>query len=63
MTSNLEKVIGVRVTGELYELLAKVCADRGEDVAGFTRRAILRELAELSFLPPEQKKALGVATA
>jgi hypothetical protein len=57
---NLKKNIGVRVTEELYNLLNQVCADRGEDVAGFIRRSILKELASLSFLGPEQKKALGV---
>jgi predicted DNA-binding protein len=61
LNSNLERTIGVRVSEQLYELLGKVCNNRGEDVAGFVRRAILRELAELSFLPDEQKKALGVS--
>jgi hypothetical protein len=52
--------VGVRVTNNLHKLLVKVCKDRGEDVSDFVRRAILKELAELSFLPAEQKKALGV---
>ena len=60
MHSNLERTIGVRVTEELYQLLTTVCQHRGEDVAGFIRRAILTELAQLSFLPDDQKKALGV---
>lgn len=60
MNSNLERTIGIRVTQELYSLLNKVCDNRGEDVAGFIRRSILKELATLSFLPDEQKKALGV---
>jgi predicted DNA-binding protein len=62
MKTNLEKVIGIRVTDELYKMLEKVCENRGEDMAGFVRRSILKELATLSFLPPEQKKALGVST-
>jgi predicted DNA-binding protein len=62
LNHNLEKTIGVRVTEELYELLTKVCNNRGEDVAGFIRRAVLRELAELGYLSAEQKKALGVST-
>jgi hypothetical protein len=57
---NLEKVVGVRVTKELYNMLGEVCTARGEDVADFIRRAILKELASLSFLPAEQKKALGI---
>jgi len=60
MTNNLTKVVGVRVTSKLYSLVGKVCENRGEDVSDFIRRAILKELAELSFLPSEQKKALGV---
>lgn len=57
----LGKVVGVRVTTELYELINKVCQNRGEDVSDFIRRSVLKELAELGFLPIEQKKALGVA--
>jgi hypothetical protein len=60
LNSNLEKTIGVRVTEQLYMLLTKVCSNRGEDVSDFIRRAILKELASLSFLDPEQKKALGI---
>jgi len=59
--SNLDKVVGVRVTSNLYNLLVKISNNRGEDVSDFIRRAILKELANLSFLPSEQKKALGVA--
>ncbi|MEM5831307.1 MAG: hypothetical protein ABIL89_08030 [candidate division WOR-3 bacterium] len=54
------KYIGVRLTEELYELLKKVCAGRGEDPSDFIRRATLRELASLSILSDEQKKFLGV---
>ena len=59
--ANLDKVVGVRVTSNLYNLLVKISNNRGEDVSDFIRRAILKELANLSFLPSEQKKALGVA--
>ena len=58
--SNLNKVVGVRVTDKLYKLLDGICNDRGEDVSDFVRRAILKELASLSFLPHNQKKALGI---
>ena len=57
---NLIKVVGVRVTDELYAQLRAISNARGEDVSDFVRRAILKELASLSFLPPEQKKALGL---
>jgi len=60
-SDNLERTIGIRVTEQLYQLLNKVCNNRGEDVAGFIRRTVLKELAELSYLSAEQKKALGVA--
>ena len=56
------KMIGVRLPNENIVLLKKVCKARGEDLSDFVRRAIYKELADLSFLPKEQKKALGVAT-
>ena len=59
--SNLTKVVGVRVTEDLYSKLETVSEDRGEDVSDFVRRAILKELASLSFLSQEQKKALGIS--
>jgi len=58
--TNLAKVVGVRVTEELYSLLRIVCEARGEDVSDFIRRAVLKELASLSFLSVDQKKALGI---
>lgn len=48
------------MTDDLADLLREVSKARGEDVSDFVRRAILRELAQLSFLPDRQKKALGV---
>jgi uncharacterized protein (DUF1778 family) len=60
--SKLEKTVGVRVTTELYNMLGEVCRARGEDMADFIRRAVLKELASLSFLPAVQKKALGIKT-
>ena len=57
---NLIKVVGVRVTDNLYSQLKAVSNARGEDVSDFVRRAILKVLARLSFLSSEQKKALGI---
>jgi uncharacterized protein (DUF1778 family) len=54
------QVVGIRVSVELYKLLSQVSDARGECIADFVRRSILKELATLSFLPAEQKKALGV---
>lgn len=56
--SNL--TLGVRVTLEDRRLLEMVCNARGEDLSDFVRRAIRKELASLSFLPDDQKKALGI---
>lgn len=55
-------VITVRVPQEDKVLLEKVCRFRGEDVSGFIRRSFRKELASLSFLSAEEKKALGVKT-
>jgi len=35
-------------------------AKRGEDISGFVRRAVKRDLARLSFYTKDEKKALGV---
>jgi len=41
------------------ELLKKVCGARGEDLSDFVRRAVKTELAKLSYLSEDEKKALG----
>jgi predicted DNA-binding protein len=55
-----EKGIFIRLPNELYILLKEVAEKRGEDMSTFTRRAILKELAELELLNEEHKKYLGV---
>lgn len=57
---SLAKQVCVRLTSELYEILKHVTEARGEDVSSFIRRALLKELAELSFLSEQQRKALGL---
>lgn len=52
--------LGVRIPKSELELIRQICKARGEDVSDFVRRAIRRELALLSFLSDEEKKALGV---
>jgi uncharacterized protein (DUF1778 family) len=52
--------IGVRVTPRDRKLLDDVCEARGEDISSFIRRAIRKELALLSFIPAEEKKALRI---
>jgi len=54
------KVVGVRITEDLHAKLKTISGARGEDVSDFVRRAILKELASLSFLLEDQKKALGL---
>jgi len=44
-------------------LLRKVCQARGENISNFVRRAVKMELARLSFLSDEEKKALGFKEA
>ena len=52
--------ISVKLDEELKLLVDEVSKARGETVSSFVRRAILRELARLSFLNAETKKALEV---
>ena len=56
---NLTKLVGFRLTPEIYDLLREVSSARGEDVSDFMRRSVLKELASLSFLSDARKKALG----
>jgi uncharacterized protein (DUF1778 family) len=54
------KPILVRLDEETYQIVRRVSEARGEKMSVFVRRAVLRELARLSFLPEEEKKALEV---
>jgi predicted transcriptional regulator len=51
----------VRLDPETYGLLKQVAKSRKEQVSVFVRRAVRRELARMSFLSKEDKKALEVA--
>ncbi len=53
-------VIFARMTREEVDLLKQIAENRGEDLSDFVRRAVKMELARLSFLSPEEKKALGM---
>jgi len=44
----------------LKELIDRVAKARGEQISNFVRRAVKTELARLSYLSPEEKKALGI---
>jgi len=59
--ANKTKHLGFRFPLSDANLLQNVCKSRGEDVSDFVRRATKIELARLSYLSSEEKKALGVA--
>ena len=55
-----EGMVTVRFGQPDKDLLIKVCKNRREDISGFVRKAVMTELARLSYLPDSEKKALGV---
>ncbi len=57
--ARVDKLIGARVSPEIHSLVDEVSRARGEDISSFIRRLVLTELANLHYLPDEQKKALG----
>jgi len=56
-------VIFARMPQQDVELIRKVSRARGEDLSDFVRRAVYKELADLNFLPDDQKQALGIKRA
>ena len=50
----------VRFPQEIHELLKDVAEKRGESVSDFIRRATLKELVRLGYLPEDYAKALGL---
>lgn len=55
-----DKVVTVRIHEDIVELISKIADQRGENLSDFVRRSVLRELARLSYLPDEAKKALEI---
>jgi hypothetical protein len=55
------KITTIRLPTDIAILLTSVVKKRGENVSVFIRRLVIRELALLSYLDDDQKKALGVA--
>jgi uncharacterized protein (DUF1778 family) len=53
--------IVVRIEPSLKKLVDQVAKARGERISNFVRRAIKSELARLSYLTADEKKALGIA--
>jgi uncharacterized protein (DUF1778 family) len=56
----LTELVGVRLDTTTYDLIQKVAAAQGIGACDFIRKSVRRELARLSFLPMEEKKALEV---
>lgn len=62
MVTNMRPILFARMNEETVALVKSVSGSRGENLSTFVRRAVLRELARLSYLTPEVKKALEVPT-
>lgn len=56
----MSNIIFARMPKEEVDLIKKVAKARGEDLSDFVRRAVKSELARLSYLTEEEKKALGI---
>lgn len=54
------KIISVRFSISDANLLNEVLKNRGQDVSDFVRLSVRKELARLSFLTTEEKKALEI---
>lgn len=54
------RFIGVKFTESDAKLVKSVAVARGENVSDFVRRSVRKELARLSYLSVEDRKALGL---
>lgn len=52
--------VTIRMPKEMLELASVAAEKRGENTSVLVRRAVLRELARLDLLPPEDKKYLAM---
>ena len=52
--------VTIRMSKEMLELARVAAEKRGESTSVLVRRAVLRELARLDLLPPEDKKYLAI---
>ena len=55
------EVVTVRFTKRVRDLIKQVANARGSDESAVIRQAVHEQLARLSFLTDDEKKALGVA--
>ncbi len=58
----IDKIVFTQMNEEIVSLVKNVSDSRGENLSTFVRRAVLRELARLSYLTQEEKKALEMPT-
>ena len=56
----MSEFVNVRFGESDKALLLKVVKSRREDISSFVRKAVMSEIARLSYLTIEEKKALGV---
>jgi len=54
-------VLGFRIEASDAELLRLVCKARRENMSDFIRRAVIKELARLSYLSEDERTALGIS--
>jgi hypothetical protein len=59
-TNGRVEIVTVRFTKRIRDLLRQVAQARGVDESDVVRQAVHQELARLSFLREDEKKALGV---
>ena len=52
--------VTIRMPKEMLELARVAAEKRGESTSVLVRRAVLREMARLDLLPPEDKKYLAM---
>ena len=60
MAEREHDLIGSRELRAIRNLINKIAKARGSDVSSVIRQAVHQELARLSFLTDEEKKALGL---
>jgi hypothetical protein len=53
--------VTIRMSKQVLELARVAAEKRGESTSVLVRRAVLRELARLDLLPPEDKKYLAMS--
>lgn len=58
--SNLTRFVAFREKTKIIQILDKVVDSKGIDRSDFIREAVRKRLADLSFLPTDDKKALGI---